>query len=180
MVAPPPLLKPTVRNDRTAALQAEIDETVGLMRDNINKVSQRGDRLDSLHDQVDLSVSAQGFRRGSNRVKKQTAWSRALEGVQALGSGLAQGVSGAIEAAGTGLVQGVSGAVEAAGSLVDNGRGLIVGWDDEDEVENLGANVAPKASSERLFDFDEEGEDEDEDVVNRLLSDWTTLPPQSI
>lgn len=45
------------------------------MRDNINKVSQRGERLDSLQDKTDnLAVSAQGFRRGANRVRKQMWW----------------------------------------------------------------------------------------------------------
>ena len=58
-------------DSRTAAIQAEIDSTVGIMRDNINKVSERGDRLDSLQDKTDnLPVSAQGFRRGANRVRK--------------------------------------------------------------------------------------------------------------
>ncbi|KAF2190507.1 synaptobrevin [Zopfia rhizophila CBS 207.26] len=62
-------------NQRTAALQAEIDSTVGIMRDNINKVSERGARLDSLQDKTDnLAVSAQGFRRGANRVRKQMWW----------------------------------------------------------------------------------------------------------
>jgi vesicle-associated membrane protein 4 len=62
-------------NNRTAALQAEIDSTVGIMRDNINKVSERGERLDSLQDKTDnLAVSAQGFRRGANRVRKQMWW----------------------------------------------------------------------------------------------------------
>ncbi|TVY27507.1 Synaptobrevin-like protein [Lachnellula hyalina] len=60
---------------RTAALQAQIDDTVGVMRENINKVSQRGERLDSLQDKTDnLAVSAQGFRRGANRVRKQMWW----------------------------------------------------------------------------------------------------------
>ena len=41
------------------------------MRENISKVSQRGERLDSLQDKTDnLAVSAQGFRRGANRVRK--------------------------------------------------------------------------------------------------------------
>jgi vesicle-associated membrane protein 4 len=57
------------------------------MRDNINKVAERGERLDSLEsktgisldlrdvDGVDnLAVSAQGFRRGANRVRKQMWW----------------------------------------------------------------------------------------------------------
>jgi len=62
-------------NNRTAALQAEIDSTVGIMRDNINKVSERGERLDSLQDKTDnLAVSAQGFSRGANRVRKQMWW----------------------------------------------------------------------------------------------------------
>lgn len=53
----------------------QIDDTVGVMRDNINKVSQRGERLDSLQDKTDnLAVSAQGFRRGANRVRKQMWW----------------------------------------------------------------------------------------------------------
>ncbi|KAF2712025.1 snare protein-like protein Snc2 [Pleomassaria siparia CBS 279.74] len=62
-------------NHRTAALQAEIDSTVGIMRDNINKVSERGARLDTLQDKTDnLAQSAQGFRRGANRVRKQMWW----------------------------------------------------------------------------------------------------------
>jgi len=62
-------------NPRTQALQAEINSTVGIMRDNINKVSERGPRLDSLQDKTDnLAVSAQGFRRGANRVRKQMWW----------------------------------------------------------------------------------------------------------
>lgn len=45
------------------------------MRDNINKVSERGARLDSLQDKTDnLATSAQGFRRGANRVRKQMWW----------------------------------------------------------------------------------------------------------
>jgi vesicle-associated membrane protein 4 len=45
------------------------------MRDNINKVSERGARLDSLQDKTDnLAQSAQGFRRGANRVRKQMWW----------------------------------------------------------------------------------------------------------
>ncbi|KAF2155636.1 synaptobrevin-domain-containing protein [Myriangium duriaei CBS 260.36] len=62
-------------NQRTAALQAEIDSTVNVMRSNINKVSERGENLNSLQDKTDnLAVSAQGFRRGANRVRKQMWW----------------------------------------------------------------------------------------------------------
>jgi len=62
-------------NQRTAALQAQIDDTVGVMRENINKVAQRGDGLAKLHDKTDaLADSAQNFRRGANRVRKQMWW----------------------------------------------------------------------------------------------------------
>ncbi|KDN37539.1 synaptobrevin, partial [Tilletiaria anomala UBC 951] len=62
-------------NTKTAQIQAQIDETVGVMRDNINKVNERGENLNSLQDKTDnLAVSAQGFRRGANRVRKQMWW----------------------------------------------------------------------------------------------------------
>lgn len=62
-------------SSRTAQIQAQIEETVGVMRDNINKVHERGENLNSLQDKTDnLSVSAQGFRRGANRVRKQMWW----------------------------------------------------------------------------------------------------------
>jgi len=45
------------------------------MRANMTKVSQRGERLDALQDKTDnLAVSAQGFRRGANRVRKAMWW----------------------------------------------------------------------------------------------------------
>ncbi|KAJ7182769.1 synaptobrevin [Mycena crocata] len=60
---------------KTAAIQAQIDDTVGIMRENITKVAERGERLDSLQDKTDnLAVSAQGFRRGANRVRKNMWW----------------------------------------------------------------------------------------------------------
>ncbi|CAK9436853.1 uncharacterized protein LODBEIA_P13750 [Lodderomyces beijingensis] len=62
-------------NSRTAAIQAQIDDTVGVMRDNINKVAERGERLDSIENKTDnLAISAQGFRRGANRVRKDMWW----------------------------------------------------------------------------------------------------------
>ncbi len=45
------------------------------MRDNINKVADRGTRLDHLQNKTDdLAASAQGFRRGANKVRKQMWW----------------------------------------------------------------------------------------------------------
>ena len=53
----------------------QIDDTVVVMRENIQKVSQRGEDLDALQDKTDnLAISAQGFRRGANRVRKQMWW----------------------------------------------------------------------------------------------------------
>jgi len=62
-------------NAKTAAIQQQIDDTVGIMRDNITKVAERGERLDSLQDKTDnLAVSAQSFRKGANRVRKRMWW----------------------------------------------------------------------------------------------------------
>jgi len=60
---------------KTEQIQKQINDTVGIMRENINQVAQRGERLDALQDKTEnLSVSAQGFRRGANRVRKQMWW----------------------------------------------------------------------------------------------------------
>lgn len=45
-------------NDKTKAIQQEIDATVGIMQDNIRKVTERGARLDTLQDQTGESQSA--------------------------------------------------------------------------------------------------------------------------
>ena len=41
-------------NPKTAAIQAQIDDTVGIMRDNITKVAERGERLDQLQDKTGM------------------------------------------------------------------------------------------------------------------------------
>jgi vesicle-associated membrane protein 4 len=52
-------------------LQDQVDDTVLVMQQNIKQVAQRGERLDSLQDTTDdLSVSAERFRRRTNRVRK--------------------------------------------------------------------------------------------------------------
>lgn len=43
--------------NKTAALRQEIDDTVGIMRDNINKVAERGERLTSIEDKADNLLS---------------------------------------------------------------------------------------------------------------------------
>ncbi|CAH02758.1 Snc2/Snc1 [Kluyveromyces lactis] len=70
-----PATEETAGDSKTAALKSEIDDTVDIMRDNINKVAERGERLTSIQDKADnLAVSAQGFKRGANRVRKQMWW----------------------------------------------------------------------------------------------------------
>ncbi|CAO1619444.1 unnamed protein product [Jaminaea pallidilutea] len=62
-------------NNKTAQVQAQIDSTVNIMRDNIQKVNERGENLSDLQGKTDnLAVSAQGFRRGASRVRKQMWW----------------------------------------------------------------------------------------------------------
>ncbi|KAK8844581.1 hypothetical protein IAR55_006428 [Kwoniella newhampshirensis] len=63
------------QNKKIADIQSQINETVDVMHSNITKVAERGERLDALQDKTDtLAVSAQGFRRGANRVRKQMWW----------------------------------------------------------------------------------------------------------
>ncbi|KAF5105032.1 hypothetical protein DV451_000193 [Geotrichum candidum] len=53
----------------------QIDGTVGVMRDNINKMVERGEQLDNIQDKTDnLAQAAQGFRKGANRVRKDMWW----------------------------------------------------------------------------------------------------------
>ncbi|RFU80477.1 synaptobrevin [Trichoderma arundinaceum] len=60
---------------KTGNLQRQIDETVKVMHENMNKVAQRGQNLDALQDKTNnLAESAQDFRRGANRVRKQMWW----------------------------------------------------------------------------------------------------------
>ena len=45
------------------------------MQQNIHKVGQRSERLDTLQNKTDnLSTQANSFRRGANRVRKQMWW----------------------------------------------------------------------------------------------------------
>lgn len=45
------------------------------MRDNMNRMADRGGQLDALQDKTDnLAVAAHDFRRGANRVRKQMWW----------------------------------------------------------------------------------------------------------
>lgn len=53
-------------------LRTNIDDTVHQMRENINKVSQRGERLDDIQLKADRLASSAGlYRRGANKIRKQ-------------------------------------------------------------------------------------------------------------
>ena len=126
------------------------------MRENINKVSQRGEKLDTLEDKTDnLAVSAQGFRRGANRVRKLSPWKSAYlnitENVARLsieGYKTAQGISGSIYEAGTALFSESKNEGKLSNEAEDYGR-----YDDEEDAEVLNENI-----------------------VGELLGEWTTLP----
>ncbi|KAL9581533.1 MAG: hypothetical protein Q9212_003850 [Teloschistes hypoglaucus] len=60
------------QDNRTAALQAQIDDTVNVMRQNIQRTEQRGDELNRMQNQtVGLADSARNFNRGTNRMMKR-------------------------------------------------------------------------------------------------------------
>ncbi|KIJ49178.1 hypothetical protein M422DRAFT_161696, partial [Sphaerobolus stellatus SS14] len=62
-------------NPKFAAIQVQIDESVEVMRDNIQKVNERGAALDSLEEKAEaLVVSSQGFKRGAADVRKRMWW----------------------------------------------------------------------------------------------------------
>jgi Synaptobrevin len=47
---------PSHGNSKTAAIQVQIDDTVNIMKTNIQKVAERGERLDSLQDKTGMLV----------------------------------------------------------------------------------------------------------------------------
>ncbi|KAH8556901.1 hypothetical protein BGW37DRAFT_474707 [Umbelopsis sp. PMI_123] len=62
-------------NAKTARVQQQVDEVVNIMQDNIDKVMQRGERLDDLRGKTeDLQATAGHFRRGANQVRKRMWW----------------------------------------------------------------------------------------------------------
>lgn len=65
----------TIEPDANYNPLQQIDGTVGVMRDNINKMVERGEQLDNIQDKTDnLAQAAQGFRKGANRVRKDMWW----------------------------------------------------------------------------------------------------------
>jgi len=63
------------RDGKVSRLQNQVDEVVTVMKDNVNKVIERGDRLDDLQDKSDnLTLSAESFRTKARSVRSQMWW----------------------------------------------------------------------------------------------------------
>ncbi|ORY96879.1 synaptobrevin-domain-containing protein [Syncephalastrum racemosum] len=62
-------------DNKTARVQAQVNEVVGIMQDNIDQVMKRGERIDDLRGKTeDLQSTATHFRRGANQVRKRMWW----------------------------------------------------------------------------------------------------------
>ncbi|KAI9018966.1 vesicle-associated membrane protein 1 [Hyaloraphidium curvatum] len=62
-------------SSKTAEVQAQVDEVVQIMQQNVNKVVQRGEALESLQTKTDdLQQSSLQFKRGANAVRKEMWW----------------------------------------------------------------------------------------------------------
>ncbi|TPX66570.1 hypothetical protein SpCBS45565_g04391 [Spizellomyces sp. 'palustris'] len=62
-------------NQKTAQVQNQVDEVIGIMHNNIEKVMARGERLDSLQNKTDdLQQGALQFKRGATKVRRQMWW----------------------------------------------------------------------------------------------------------
>ncbi|KUJ08200.1 uncharacterized protein LY89DRAFT_677091 [Mollisia scopiformis] len=151
-------LPPTTLHPKTSdIMQAQMHETVAIMRQHVAKVSERGERLDSLQDHTDsLQMSAQAFRRAANR-QRPGPWTRAY-----------RGVAQSIASAGTASyksIQNLSESIYEAGSV-------LFAEPEEDEAEQ--SDIYLPAAVE-LSESDEELE-KDGKIIDDLLSQWTTLP----
>ena len=133
------------------------------MRENINKVAERGERLDLLADKTDnLSISAQGFRRGARRVQKRGPLTTAYQAIAYLGNESYK------------AIQGISDTVYEAGSaLFSKGENGETGWSSNQENGPAHVGVRPVVD---VVGEDEEEEELSDSLVEDLLSEWTTLP----
>ncbi|KAH7052552.1 synaptobrevin-domain-containing protein [Linnemannia elongata] len=59
-------------SNKTAQLQQQVNDVVGIMQQNIDSVRDRGEKLDTLHHKTaDLEQGAVQFRRGASGVRRQ-------------------------------------------------------------------------------------------------------------
>jgi len=65
----------THEDDKVKQVKAATDEVVGIMHQNINKVVERGERLDDLQDKTDqLQEQSQVFNKSARKIKNQMWW----------------------------------------------------------------------------------------------------------
>ncbi|KAI9228043.1 MAG: synaptobrevin-domain-containing protein [Piptocephalis tieghemiana] len=63
------------RDDKAKNVHKQVDEVVGIMQNNIDKVMERGENLNSINAKAeDLERGAMNFRSGANRVRKRMWW----------------------------------------------------------------------------------------------------------
>ncbi len=59
-------------SNKTGQVQGQVDEVIGIMQNNIEKVVQRGEKLESLQTKTDdLQQGALQFKKGAVRVRKE-------------------------------------------------------------------------------------------------------------
>ncbi|GLB45705.1 putative synaptobrevin [Lyophyllum shimeji] len=77
-LAPPPTPTPRSAGARVSsvqAVQAEIDETVAIMRCNLQAMAERGETLERLESRTEtLVVAARGFRKSAQKVRRDMWW----------------------------------------------------------------------------------------------------------
>ena len=137
------------------------------MRNNIVKILARGEELDALHPQDfgNLTSQSKAFSEAANRARRQRdIWTRAYGEIVRLGSKSID------------ILQGLS------GLIVDTGTGLFSEEGEERTAEHdpdrIRHSLCDEYGRENIVDDDVEDEFEDENVVNKLLSEWTNLPSQ--
>lgn len=79
------------KNDKFTAINQSINEVTEVMRENMDKVLQRGERIDNIHGKSeDLVNQAQTFESKANELKKKLCWRNAkLTVMVVLGVGIA-------------------------------------------------------------------------------------------
>jgi hypothetical protein len=152
------------------------------MNSNISKVTQRGEKLDTLQDPTpNITVSSAAFRRQALAMKNTTdPWKRIASAVTSYGNAGLQGiqkVSESVYTAGASLI-----ANPSSGSFPASVHNEVASEDMEalgvaiDQILGIGQ---PKMDDELDDELDEEL-DEDVDIGNTLqdlLSEWTTVVP---
>eukprot|EP00047_Mylnosiga_fluctuans_P013541 m.32077 g.32077 ORF g.32077 m.32077 type:complete len:113 (+) comp4954_c0_seq1:219-557(+) len=66
---------PPPSNDKMKRVKGEIDSVTNVMRDNIGKVLERGERLEDLEDRSEhLASTSMAFHRGARKLQRKFWW----------------------------------------------------------------------------------------------------------